>query len=105
MGIYAHASIDLTAEPPPKPGRPIARSFQALFHGKSLGGARPKASVEDKDKKYIAKFSTSSDVYNAVKAEYIAMRLAQEVGLNVAPVEITRAAGKDNYPDRKISTG
>jgi len=68
---------------------------QAIFHGSSLGGARPKASIEDQNKKYIAKFSTSSDIYNVVKAEYIAMRLAEEVGLNVAPVQITNAAGKD----------
>lgn len=68
---------------------------QALFHGSSLGGARPKASIENDNKKYIAKFSTSSDIYNVVKAEYIAMRLAEEVGLNVAPVQLTSAAGKD----------
>lgn len=68
---------------------------QALFRGSSLGGARPKASIEDQNKKYIAKFSTSSDLYNVVKAEYIAMRLAKEVGVNVAPVQITSAAGKD----------
>lgn len=68
---------------------------QALFHGSSLGGARPKASIEDQNRKYIAKFSTSSDTYNIVKAEYIAMRLAKEVGLKVAPVKITSAAGKD----------
>jgi len=68
---------------------------QALFHGSSLGGARPKASIEDQNKKYVAKFSTSSDLYNVVKAEYIAMKLAKEVGLNVAPVKITSAAGKD----------
>ncbi len=68
---------------------------QALFHGSSIGGARPKASIEDTDKKYIAKFSASSDIYNVVKAEYIAMRLAEAVGLQVAPVHITRAAGKD----------
>jgi serine/threonine-protein kinase HipA len=66
----------------------------AIFHGSSLGGARPKVSIENQDKKYIVKFSTSSDIYNVVKAEYIAMRLAKEVGLNVAPVKITSAAGK-----------
>ncbi len=68
---------------------------QALFHGSSLGGARPKVSIEDGNKKYIAKFSTSSDIYNVVKAEYIAMRLAKEAGLNAASVRITSTAGKD----------
>ena len=68
---------------------------QALFHGSSLGGARPKAMVEDGDKKFIAKFSSSSDTYNVVKAEFIAMSLAAKAGLNVAPVRLAHVAGKD----------
>jgi len=68
---------------------------QALFHGSSIGGARPKALIEDRGKKYVAKFSSSSDLYSVVKAEFIAMRLAALVGLNVAPVDLVRAANKD----------
>ena len=68
---------------------------QALQHGTSIGGARPKALIQSNSRKYIAKFSTSSDLYSVVKAEYVAMRLARLVGLNVAPVSLERAAGKD----------
>jgi serine/threonine-protein kinase HipA len=68
---------------------------QALFHGSSLGGARPKAEIESGDRKYIAKFSSSTDTYNVVKVEYVAMRLAAHLGLQVARVRLTRAAGKD----------
>ncbi len=68
---------------------------QALFHGSSIGGARPKALIEEDGTKYIAKFSASNDIYNVVKAEYIAMRLAKEAELNVAPVKLTKAANKD----------
>ena len=68
---------------------------QALFHGSSLGGARPKAMIEDGDRKLIAKFSSSNDTHNVVKAEFVAMRLASKVGLHVAPAHLTRAAGKD----------
>lgn len=68
---------------------------QALFHGTSLGGARPKAMIQDGGQKMIAKFSSSTDTYNVVKAEYIAMRLAAKAGLNVAPVRLERVAGKD----------
>ncbi|MCX7116532.1 MAG: HipA domain-containing protein [Legionellales bacterium] len=67
----------------------------ALYHGSSIGGARPKAMIEYGDKKYIAKFSASTDVYNLVKLEWIAMRLAKLVGLNVATVEMVHAAQKD----------
>ncbi len=68
---------------------------QALFHGSSLGGARPKAMIEDENHKFIAKFSSSTDTYNVVKAEYIAMRLAASAGLDVAPVHFRQTAGKD----------
>ena len=47
------------------------------------------------NKKFVAKFSSQNDLYGVVKAEYIAMRLAAEVGLTVASVSLERAAGKD----------
>lgn len=68
---------------------------QALFHGSSIGGARPKALIQDQGKKYVAKFSSSIDLYSVVKAEFIAMRLAALSGLNVAPVKLIKAANKD----------
>ena len=68
---------------------------QALQHGSSIGGARPKALIEDNTKKFIAKFSSSTDLYSVVKAEFIAMRLAKLAGLNVADVSLIKSAGKD----------
>lgn len=68
---------------------------QALQHGTALGGARPKAQVEDGNRKYIAKFSTSGDLFAVVKAEFVAMRLAAMAGLEVAAVKLDRALGKD----------
>lgn len=68
---------------------------QALFHGSSIGGARPKALIQDQGKKYVAKFSSSTDLYSVVKAEFIAMRLAELAGLNVAPVKLIKTASKD----------
>lgn len=68
---------------------------QALLHGTSLGGARPKVLLDDGPQKYIAKFSASNDLYSVVKAEFIAMRLARQVGLNVASVHLRTAMGKD----------
>jgi serine/threonine-protein kinase HipA len=66
-----------------------------LFHGSSIGGARPKALIEDGKKKCIAKFSATNDTYSVVKAEFIAMRLAARTGLNAAHVTLQKAAGKD----------
>ncbi len=68
---------------------------QALFHGSSIGGARPKALIQDQGKKYIAKFSSGTDLYSVVKAEFIAMRLADIAKLNVAPVKLVKAANRD----------
>ncbi|MDI4657388.1 MULTISPECIES: type II toxin-antitoxin system HipA family toxin [Xanthobacter] len=68
---------------------------RALLHGSSIGGARPKAMLASGDRKYVAKFSSQSDLYSVVKAEYVAMRLAAASGMNVARVALERAAGKD----------
>jgi serine/threonine-protein kinase HipA len=77
-------------------GMPLTPELaQAINHGTSIGGARPKALVNDKATKYIAKFSSSTDQYNVIKAEYIAMRLARLCGLNVAGVKPANASGKD----------
>ncbi len=68
---------------------------QAIHHGSSLGGARPKAMIETDRHKWIAKFSSGADTYSIVKSEYIAMRLAALSGLDAAPVQLERSAGKD----------
>lgn len=77
-------------------GQPLSPELdQALQRGTSLGGARPKAQIDDGDKKYIAKFSSMTDVYSVVKAEFIAMQLASLCGLNVANVSLTSSLHKD----------
>ena len=67
----------------------------ALLHGSSVGGARPKALLRTGDRTCIAKFSSSTDTFAVVKAEYVAMALARRAGLEAAPVTMTRALGKD----------
>jgi len=68
---------------------------QALLHGSSVGGARPKALLDDGGRKLIAKFSSTTDQYAVVKGELAAMELARRAGLTVAPVELRRALDKD----------
>ncbi len=67
----------------------------ALQHGSPIGGAQPKALIESGNKKYIAKFSSASDIYSVIKGEFIAMRLAQTAGLKVAPVSLKKSSHKD----------
>jgi serine/threonine-protein kinase HipA len=55
-----------------------------LAPGSSLGGARPKASVREKDGQLaIAKFPKKDDEYAAVEWEFVALELARQAGLNV----------------------
>ena len=69
----------------------------ALYHGSAIGGARPKALIEDQCKKikFIAKFSSSDDTYNVIKSEFIAMKLAKLCNINTAEVHQVKALHKD----------
>ena len=68
---------------------------QALHYGSPIGGARPKALIEDADKKYVAKFSSTSDLYSVIKAEFIAMRLAKICGIDTAEVHLKKSSKRD----------
>lgn len=68
---------------------------QALRHGSSIGGARPKALIQEDERKYVAKFSASNDTISVVKSEFIMMRLARLLGLNAAAVKLEKVLGKD----------
>ena len=92
------ASLDELAEAAfrVQEGIPLSPELdQALLHGSSVGGARPKAVLRDGDRQMIAKFSSTTDVYAVVKGEFVSMELARRAGLDVAPVQLTSALGKD----------
>jgi serine/threonine-protein kinase HipA len=77
-------------------GVPLSEALdEALLHGSSIGGARPKALLHDGPRRLIAKFSSSSDRYAVVKGEFVAMEMARRAGLEVAKVELTEALGRD----------
>lgn len=42
----------------------------------------------------LAKFSASNDTCGGVQAKFVATRLVQRAGLDVAPVSIVRSSGK-----------
>jgi len=73
-----------------------ALQIQALLlEGTSMGGARPKAVVEDDNKLWIAKFSTPQDRWNQPIIENAMLTLGQICGLHVAESKMTSVAGKD----------
>ncbi len=66
-----------------------------LAPGSSLGGARPKASVRDRDGSLaIAKFPRKDDEFNIVMWEAVALTLAKDAGINVPSWRLENILGK-----------
>jgi len=73
-----------------------ARQVQELLlEGTSMGGARPKAVVEDDNSLWIAKFTSPSDKWNHPRVEHAFLQLAKECGLNITDSKVTTVAGQD----------
>jgi serine/threonine-protein kinase HipA len=73
-----------------------ARQVQELLlEGTSMGGARPKAVVEDDDALWIAKFASPQDRWNHPRVEHAMLNLAKTCGLDVADSKVTSVGGKD----------
>jgi serine/threonine-protein kinase HipA len=67
-----------------------------LAPGSSLGGARPKASVRDRDGHLtIAKFPSKTDDYNVVRWEGVALSLARRAGIQVPVWRIEEVASRE----------
>jgi len=67
----------------------------AIEHGTSIGGARPKATLADGKRFLIAKFSSTSDRWSVVRAEWACMRLARRCGITTAATDLATVHGKD----------
>ena len=76
--------------------RDTDEDLQLLFApGSSLGGARPKASVREKNGDLaIAKFPHHDDEYNVVVWEAVALRLAGNAGIEVPDARVEDVGGK-----------
>ncbi len=66
-----------------------------LMIGTSMGGARPKAVVEDDEGLWIAKFNRTDDTWNNARVEHAMLRLARECGMVTAESRVTQAGGRD----------
>ena len=66
---------------------------QLLHPGTSLGGARPKASVQDTDGSlYLAKFPSRKDDYDAELWEHLCHLLAKRAGITVAETRVIQVS-------------
>jgi serine/threonine-protein kinase HipA len=73
------------------------RHRRFLARGTSLGGARPKGTTEYAGKQWIAKFGRADDRFPICRAEYVAMKLAGQVGIEVPTVRLEKILGQDVY--------
>lgn len=74
-----------------------------LAPGSSLGGARPKASVRDKDGMLaIAKFPRKDDEFNVVVWEAVTLELARKAGLDVPDWRLERILDKPVFIVRRF---
>src|SRR5439155_13017636 len=78
------------------PDDPDAQQVQDLMLlGTSMGGARPKAVVQDDDALWVAKFNRADDRWNNTRVEHAMLRLARECGITVAESRVVTVGGKD----------
>ncbi|WP_049818913.1 type II toxin-antitoxin system HipA family toxin [Geotalea uraniireducens] len=69
--------------------------LRLLEQGSSVGGARPKCTVELDDALWIAKFPAKDDTINFPKVEYATMTLAGRCGINVPTMRVVAIGGRD----------
>ena len=78
------------------PDSPEAGQVEDLMLlGTSMGGARPKAVVEDDDGLWIAKFNRPDDKWNYARVEHAMLELARACGLTSAQSRIETVGDRD----------
>lgn len=86
---------DLVREEEKPADAEVAQVQELLLLGTSMGGARPKAVVEDKDGLWLAKFNTPQDRWNVARVEHTMLALARSCGLVVAESKVVDVGGRD----------
>ncbi|HNP15750.1 MAG TPA: HipA domain-containing protein [Terrimesophilobacter sp.] len=72
-----------------------AQVEELLLIGTSMGGARPKAVVEDGEGLWLAKFGRPDDRWNHARVEHAMLRLARACGLSAAESRLEDVGGRD----------
>jgi len=77
-------------------GRPVApHLLDHLDPGTSMGGARPKATIEDENRLWLGKFPAKDDRFNLQRIEFATLDLARRCGLNVTQARL-QSVGKND---------
>lgn len=73
----------------------LAQAQDLIQLGTSMGGARPKAVIEDDGQLWIAKFNRTDDAWNHARVEHAMLELARECRISVAESRVITIAGRD----------
>jgi serine/threonine-protein kinase HipA len=73
----------------------VTQAGELLLEGTSMGGARPKAVVENDEGLWIAKFNRSDDRWNYARIEHAMLGLARACGLTTAESKIVSIGARD----------
>lgn len=83
-------------DPAAAPAGADAEQAEALMRaGTSMGGARPKATVEDEGALWLAKFPHRDDRWNNPRVEHAMLTLARGCGISCAESQMTTIGDKD----------
>ena len=69
--------------------------LEQLEPGTSMGGARPKATIEDGDRLWVGKFPEKADRCNLQRIEYATTELARRCGIAACNAHIESIGGRD----------
>lgn len=89
------AADAIIANDPPLAGSAAAMAQDVMLLGTSMGGARPKAVVEDENALWLAKFSRDDDRWNYPRVEHAMLTLARACGIDAADSRIVEIGGRD----------
>jgi len=77
------------------PASELTQVQDFLLLGTSMGGARPKAVVEDDGHLWVAKFNRQDDQINYARVEHAMLVLGRECGIATAESRIAQIGGRD----------
>ena len=91
--ILSDGSLSRALQQTPSGGGQVEQLL--LAGGTSLGGARPKATVEDNDSLWLAKFPRPDDRWNQPRVEAATLQLARRCGIQVPECRLERVGERD----------
>ena len=76
-------------------GRLPHEVLEELEPGTSMGGARPKVTIEDDNRIWLCKLPERSDRHNMQRIEYATLELARAAGLSVCSTRLEKVGAQD----------